>query len=164
MSGAVLLLAVLALAGCGGSGSKPPAPLRGDGYGFSAPGGWKVSRSTASVAAADGTEAVSVTTYRLTRTYRPALRRQAVKELDRVAGTLAAQLGGKVIVHRVVTVAGMPARQYDIAFTRKGKALVERITFVLHGRREYELLCRFEEGKDEPACALLERSFRLDGG
>ena len=149
-----------ALAGCGGGGAKPPATILGSGYTFVAPGGWTVSRTVSSVSAEHGDGAVSVATYRLRQSYRPALRREAAKELDRVAAALAVQLRGKVVVHRVVPADGMRARRYDISFARKGTKLVERITFVLSGRREYELLCRFKEGKDEPACGQLERSFR----
>lgn len=160
MPGTVCLLAALTLAGCGGGGAKSPTSVSGPGYRFSAPGGWKVTETGTSVAAAHGTRFVSVTKFRLTRPYRPALWPKAVKELDRVAGKLAAELGGTVAAARTVTVGGAPARQYDLAFTRNGERLVERITFVLRGRREYQLLCRFKAGKDEPACALLERSFQ----
>jgi len=60
---------------------------------------------------------------------------------------------------RSVQLANVEARQYDLAFVRNGDHLVERITFVLRGRREYELLCRFKEGKSESACVLLQSSF-----
>ncbi len=146
-------------AGCGG-GAKAPVTIRGDGYSFSAPGGWKVTRTGTSVASAHGSQAVSVTTFRLTRRYRPTMWAKAVKELDGVAAKLAAELGGEVDAARTVRAGGTTARQYDLAFTRNGDRLVERITFVLRGRREYELLCRFEEGKDDPACMLLQSSFR----
>jgi hypothetical protein len=157
--GTSCLLAVLALAGCGG-GSAAPVTLRGDGFSFSAPGGWTVKRTGTSIAAAHGSGAVSVTTFRLTRTYQPRLWSKAVKELDGVAAQLAAQLHGSVVARRTVRAGGTTARQYDLAFTRKGDRLVERITFVLRGRREYELLCRFKAGKDDSACAALQTSFR----
>ena len=51
---------------------------------------------------------------------------------------------------RTVKVGGTTARQYELAFTKNGERLVEQITFVLRGRREYELLCRYKAGKDEP--------------
>lgn len=161
MSGAVCLLAALALAACGGGGgAKSPASVSGDGYRFSAPGGWKVTRTGSSVAAVSGVKAVSVTTFPLTRPYSPRLWHEAVKELDGVAAKLAGELRGTVADARTVTVGGTTARRYELAFTRNGERLVERITFVLRGRREYQLLCRFRAGKDEPACALLERSFQ----
>ncbi len=101
-----------------------------------------------------------MTTFRLTRTYRPQLWSKAVKELDGVAAKLAAQLHGSVVAGRTVQADATTARQYELAFTRNGERLVERITFVLRGRREYELLCRFEAGKDDSACAALQSSFR----
>lgn len=147
------------VAGCGG-GTKPPFTVRGDGYSFSAPGGWKVTRAGTSVAAARGSQSVSVTTFRLIRPYRPKLWGQVVTELDGVAAKLAAELRGRVVAVRAVQAGGTAARQYDLGFTRNGDRLVEQITFVLQARREYELLCRSKEGKDEPACALLRSSFR----
>lgn len=147
------------MTGCGG-GSAPPVTIRGDGYSFSAPGGWTVTRTGTSIAAAHGSGAVSVTTFRLTRTYRPQLWSKAVKELEGVAAKLAAQLRGSVVAARTVQAGGAAARQYDLAFTRNGDRLVERITFVLKGRREYELLCRFKAGKDDSACTSLQTSFR----
>ena len=41
------------------------------------------------------------------------------------------------------------------------KALVERTAFVLAGRREHQLLCRFAEGGGEGPCRTLFSSFRL---
>ncbi len=134
--------------------------LQGDGYRFVAPGGWTVTRTGTSVAATHGSEAISVTTFRLTRPYRATLWKQAVTELDGVAAKLAAELHGTVATSRTVKVGAATARQYELAFTKDGERLVEQITFVLRGRREYELLCRFKAGKDEPACARLLVSFR----
>jgi hypothetical protein len=158
-SGTACLVAALVLAGCGG-GAKPAVTLRGDGFSFAAPGGWKVTRAGTSLTALRGRRAVSVTTFRLARPYSRKQWHAAVKELDGVAAKLAAELHGTVAAARTVTAGGVAARQYDLAFTKDGRRLVERTTFVLLGRREYQLLCRFEAGKKEPACALLERSFQ----
>jgi hypothetical protein len=59
------------------------------------------------------------------------------------------------------TVAGQRARRYDIAYELGGKKLTERVGFVLRGKTEYELLCRFEQGRDSSACDMLFSSFRL---
>jgi hypothetical protein len=157
--GSACLLGVLALAGCGG-GETAPATVRGDGYSFAAPAGWRVTRSGSSVAAEHGTDAVSITTFRLTKPYTAKLWNEAVAELDGVAAKLAAELHGSVSASRTVNAGGGAARQYDLAFTKDGHQLVERITFALRGRREYELLCRYEAGKHEPACERLLVSFR----
>ncbi len=118
-----------------------------------------MTRTGQTVQASHGQTSVFVTTYRLIKPYTPALWAKAIKELDGVATTVAVQLHGSPIASRTVRVGPSKARQYDIAFTRNGQKLVERITFVLRGRREYELLCRFKQGKTEPACALLQSSF-----
>ena len=139
---------------------KAPRSVQGDGYRFDTPAGWAVTRAGTSVAATHGSEAVSVTTFGLTKRYRPALWKEAVAELDGVAAKLAAELHGSVTSSGSLTVGGATARRYEIGFAKGGDSLVERITFVLRGRREYELLCRFKAGKDEPACTRLLESFR----
>ena len=134
--------------------------VQGDGYSLAAPGAWTVTRAGSTVAATHGSETVSVTTFRLTKPYRPQLWKRAVTELDGVAAKLAAELEGTLVASRTVKVGASTARQYDLAFTKGGERLVERITFVLRGRREYELLCRYKAGKEEPACSQLLDSFR----
>jgi len=90
--GAGCLLAGLALTGCGGAAPKEPVAVQGAGYSFSAPGGWKVTRTGTSAVAARDTGVVSVSTFRLTRDYRPSMWKEAVKELDGVAANLAAAM------------------------------------------------------------------------
>ena len=103
---------------------------------------------------------VSVTVFNLVRPYRAALWSRAAGELDGVARTLAAGLSGHVDAARTVSVAGARARQYDLSYERNGAALRQRITFVLRGRREYQLLCRWAAASGEPAaCRLLLASF-----
>jgi hypothetical protein len=150
-----------AVAGCGGGGAHQAQVLNGNGFSFSAPGGWSVKRTPQAVAAASGDLAVSVTVFRLERRYRPALWPKVLPELDAVAKNLAGQLEGSASAGSTVTVAGRRARRYDIGFARNGRQLVERITFLLDGRREFQLLCRYRAGADEPACAALGSSFRL---
>ena len=60
-----------------------------------------------------------------------------------------------------VTVAGLRARRYEVAYARDGKQLVERTAFVLRGKTEYLLLCRYERGGDTRACDGLLATFRL---
>lgn len=146
------------LGGCGGAAKKAaiaPRHLAGDGFAFDAPADWSVTRGARSVAARGGGEVISVTTFRLARAVTPALRANAVAELDRVAAKLATQEGGKVEHPRSDRVAGREARVYDIA--RSGGD--ERIAFVLVGRREYELYCR----GTGPPCERLFASFRILG-
>jgi hypothetical protein len=157
---------VIVLAGCGGGGHKATASdlqtVGGGDYRFSAPSSWSVHRAGRQVTATSGdVDLVGVTTFTLARAYRPSLWTKAVLALDRTAAALAAQLGGKVQARETVVVAGRRARRYEIAYRRDGKALVERTAFVLAGRREHQLLCRFESGGDDEACRTLFSSFRL---
>ena len=156
-------LTLLALAGCGGGGGGAPAvrAVDGDGYTFSAPADWLVARSGQKVQASDGLKLVSVTRYPLLRRYRPALWARVVPELDRAATQLAKQQNGRVGNSRTVTIGGEQARRYDIDYERNGKALVERIAFVLRGKTEYLLLCRYDRGGDTDACDRLLATFTL---
>ena len=135
--------------------------IRGDDYTFSAPKGWKVERSSRELRASHGLELVSVERFRLLRVYRPQLWPKVVPELDRAADTVAAQQRGTVTDRRTVTISGLQARRYDIEYEHQGKALVERIAFVLKGKAESLLLCRYERGGATGACDGLLSSFRL---
>jgi hypothetical protein len=161
----VLLMGLLLLAGCGGGGSKPePAPVKvvaTAGASVAVPSAWTVSRTPTTVSAspkAGSEELVSVSIFRLLRPYSAALWTRVVPELDRAAQELAGELKATVGASRTVTVGGEKARQYDLSFTRAGKQLNERLTFVLRGRREYQLLCRWA-ATEPAACGSLESSF-----
>ena len=149
-----LLAVALILAGCGGAGSSNWQQVRGGGFTYNAPAAWKVTGATAS----DGAiSLIDVRIFQLVRAYEPARRAAASRELDRVAGRIAAQLKGSISSRRALEVGGLDARSYVIAY--HGRA--EEITFVLHGRREYQLLCRRSAGAADDACAELLRSFAL---
>jgi hypothetical protein len=126
-----------------------------------APADWGLSRTSREVQAAQGTRLISVTRFLLQRQFRPALWDKVVPELDRAAAAVSRQQQGTVRDRRTVTIAGQKARRYDIAYAREGKQLVERIAFVLRGKSEYLLLCRYERGGDTEACDGLLTSFRL---
>jgi hypothetical protein len=153
-------LAVVVLAGCGGGGASPtPRSVSGNGYRFAAPAGWRLTHAARVTSAGKGEELVSVTVFPLGRPFRPELWEKTVPELDRVASQLAVQLGGHVTSLEGGVLAGHRSRSYDIAFTRSGIDLVERIAFLFDGRREYQLLCRFVG--DDSACRAFRTSFRL---
>jgi hypothetical protein len=136
--------------------------VRGSGYRFSAPAAWSVARNGGEVQASEGLNLVSVTRYPLRRAYRPSLWNRVVPELDTAAVQLAKQQNGRVGAAQTVTVAGRQARRYDIAYEHDGKSLVERIAFVLQGKTEYLLLCRYDRGGDTDACDRLLATFTLD--
>ena len=135
--------------------------MHGPGYFFSVPAGWTVTRKGAEVQVAQGTELVSVTRFPLVRSFRPSLWSKVQPQLDRAAEALASQQRGTVTERATVTIAGLRARRYQVAYARDGKQLVERIAFVLRGKTEHELLCRYERGGDTRACDGLLATFRL---
>jgi hypothetical protein len=161
--GAVAVLLIAAGCGGGGGGNQSQAQagsgqaVAGPGFSFQAPDDWKVTlRPTSAEAKGDSSALVSVTVLPLLKPYRLALFPRVVTELDRVAATLATRLGGKVTSSRTVTVAGRQARAYAI----EHGGLVDRITFVLRGKRNFQLACRWRAGDGEPnACGLLSSSF-----
>lgn len=134
--------------------------MTGNGYRFAAPAGWRVTHVPRVTSAGKGEELVSVTIFPLGRPFRPELWEKTLPDLDRVASQLAVQLGGHVTTLEGGVLAGHRSRSYDIAFTRGGADLVERIAFAFSGRREYQLLCRF--AGDDAACRDFRKSFRLD--
>jgi len=172
VAGACALAALGALSACGGGGSSSassePKTVRGNGFSFSAPGDWLVRRLASEVSATPkpiAAELVSVSTFPLLKPYKPSLFAAVKKELDSSADELATRLGGTVKERRTTIVAGQSVRQYLLEYpqdrqepkvTYKG-----RITFVLRGKTEYELLCRWAGSDSEPDyCKQLERSFR----
>jgi hypothetical protein len=158
---AVLGLTLLVVSGCGSTAAQKGYVVRGTGFTFVAPADWGVSRKDTAVQAAQGTQLISVTRFPLLRRFKPALWDEVVPELDRAAAAVAKQQQGTVSDPRTVTVAGQKARRYDVAYTGEGKQLVERIAFVLRGKTEYLLLCRYELGGSTEACDGLLTSFRL---
>jgi hypothetical protein len=158
---AVLGLAVLLAAACGGAGDTAERLVRGSGYTFSAPADWSLVRAGREVRVSKGIQLLSVREYLLVRVYRPELWEAVVPELDRAAEAIARQQDGAVREPRTVTISGRRARRYDVAYEHEGKELVERIAFVLRGKTEYLLLCRYEAGGDTGACDRLLTSFRL---
>jgi hypothetical protein len=154
-----MALVILAACGCGGSDEASVRTVTGAGYRFEAPGNWIVERSgrRLSVSAEDDAAAISVTSFRLARAYRPELWRQAQEELDEVAERLARELDGTVESRETVRIAARRARVYSFSGTRDE---TRRIGFVLDGRREFQLLCRGEAGDRSP-CAQLFATFTL---
>jgi hypothetical protein len=158
------LLAVLAVAGCGGRGGDGEASaqaLSGRGYRLAAPAGWEVKRAARTLSAQSDDRLVSVTVFTLTRPYRPALFRAVVPELDRVADDLARKLGGEPRPGRTLVVGGRKGRAYETSFTRGDADFDQRVVFVLDGRSEYQILCRWPKGEDGTFCDRAVASFKL---
>jgi hypothetical protein len=162
----VLAGLVSALAACGGGGGDERS-VAGPGFTFSAPAGWDVEtrgRSSSASPEEGATALVSVRVFRLARPYRPGLWETVEPELDRVAAELAEQLGGRIDSSATVVVDGRRAKRYDIRYERDGTEVVERTAFVLEGRREFQLVCRYEAADEDEgprACAMLFSTLRL---
>ena len=150
------------LAGCGGGQRRPleTRAVRGADYQFAAPAGWLVSRKSHVVSAlrpGSATDLVSVSRYLLPRVPTSA-------QIDAAARQLARALGGSVDEQSIVSVAGRAAPRYDLSYSRKGDDLGLQLVFVLRGRREYQLLCRWlkpEDDETSAACETLATSFML---
>lgn len=161
-------MAVLALSACGaGDGEDAPQTVAGPGFTFSAPAGWDVvvaGRSASARPHAGAPELVSARVFRLARPYRPTLWERVVPELDRVVAELTEELDGELESSAVIVVGGRRAKRYDIRYDRDGTVFRERTAFLLHARREFQLVCRHEaadEGEGLRACVLLFASFRI---
>jgi hypothetical protein len=149
-----LLAGALILAGCGGGGNVNWQQVRGDGFTFEAPATWTVSAAAATHGPVDRVE---VLVFRLLRPYIRDRRAAVARELDRDAARLASQLKGAVSSRSWLRAGGADARSYGIAYGGR----VSQITFVLDGRREFQLLCRRRAGADVTPCTQLLRSFRI---
>jgi hypothetical protein len=163
---AVSLLAAAFLAGCGTSGGKDETSLRrvqGAGYSFRAPADWRTTRKLRVVQAARERppSLVSVSTFPLARPYTPELWPKVMPQLDAVAHELAKRLGGRVAAARTQTIGGRRGRRYELVVP--SSAVRRRIAFVLDGRTEYQLFCRFRKDDAEAlrACKELLASFRF---
>lgn len=153
---AVLPLALLfILSACGASKQETRTTsigIRGKGYTFDVPQGWRVSRPPGAVVARSGRALVSVTRFPLRKPYSPDQFDVVTKALDAVADKLAKAAGTTVSARQTTTVAGdRKIRAYDYGGRRIG--------FVLVGRDEYQLFC----APAGDACDLLFRSFTLTG-
>ena len=144
------------LAGCGGSTHEQVRVVRGAGFRFEAPAGWRVSARGRSVRATRDSQLVQVTTFPLLKRYTDSLFAKVSRELDVRMQGIAEQLHGTVGASRAVTAGGIRSHSYEVA---AGGDVVE-YTFVLRGRREFQLVCRRPAKGSDDACAGLLRSFR----
>ncbi len=148
-------LAVM-VAGCGGSAGAKSQRVAASGYRFSAPMGWHVVRTRLAVTAAGGDDLVQVSAFPLAKPYRAALFAKVASELEAQLGKATAAVGGKVERAGDVTAAGVRSHVYRVTVGDH----VDEYTFVLVGRREYQLLCRSKR-PGAAACKELQRSFEL---
>src|SRR3954454_15000320 len=151
------LIALLILAGCGGSSEPdaPPLQVKGPGFSFRAPAGWKVERAKGKVSAVHDSELVQVATFRLLKPYSSRLFGRVQRELTTRMRQLAQQTGGTVSAPRTVVTGGIRSHSYEVTVGDH----VDQYTFVLRGRREFQLLCRRKASHADDACRQLLTSF-----
>jgi hypothetical protein len=152
-----LVVAVLILAGCGGSG-EPKATfqtVKANGFRFQAPAGWKVAAIPAGTAASSDSEMVQVATFPLVRAYDSALFDRVASELAVRMKAIARQTGGTLSKSETVTSGGIRSHSYHVNVGDH----VDQYTFVLRGKREYQLLCRRRSSSSDTFCSELVKSF-----
>ena len=132
-----------------------PQRVRGTGFTFQAPSGWKVETRVGKVSATHDSELVQVATFRLLKPYRPGLFARVEPELATRMRQLAQQTGGTVSGSRTVTADGVRSHSYTVDIGDH----VDEYTFVLRGQREYQLLCRRRASHGDDACTQLLTSF-----
>jgi hypothetical protein len=107
------------------------------------------------VAAGTNEELVQVATFALLKPYSSGLFSKVQKELTQRMTTLAGQTGGRLAKTETVTAAGVRSHSYRV----ESKDRVDQYTFVLRGRREYQLLCRRQASTGDETCRQLLESF-----
>jgi hypothetical protein len=152
------VVALVILAGCGGSGATKAQLVRGPGFRFVAPAGWKVERKQRQVAATHGSERVQVATFSLLKPYTPTLYGRVAKELAARMAQVARQVHGTVSSSTDVVAAGIRSHSYEVQVGDH----VEDYTFVLRGMREVQLLCRRRASSSDAPCKRLISGFELD--
>jgi hypothetical protein len=158
--GLLTVLTPIILAGCGGSGTSKLQSVKGDGYTFTAPAGWKTVRQPSSVTLSNGkVDLLQVTHFPLEKPYRIARFAAVSRELDGVADGLAKQDAGRVVKRLTMLVSGRKTRYYEIHYT--AKKTTEEIAFVLSGSDEYQVLCRRPAAAADSTCSSLFASFGL---
>jgi hypothetical protein len=155
----VVPLALLILAGCGGS-STPKAVhsyqrVAGPGFSFRAPAGWKAGLLPGGATATRGAELVRVARFPLAKPYSPALFQRVARELVRRMRAVAAQTGGRLTGSSSVVVDGVRSHVYELAV----RDYVDSYTFVLVGKHEFQLLCRRKTSSPPDFCRRLVTSF-----
>jgi len=148
---------VLILAGCGGS-SEPKATfqvVKGNGFRFQAPAGWKVTPIPGGTSASSDSEMVQVATFPLVRAYDRTLFDKVSSELAVRMRAIGQQTGGTVSKPETVTPGGIRSHSYRVDVGDH----VDQYTFVLRGKREYQLLCRRRSSSSDTFCSELIKSF-----
>jgi hypothetical protein len=154
----MLIVAGFGVAGCGSGTTKAQdqwQAVRGMGFTFQAPAGWKVARAPRRVSVTHGSALVQVSTFPLVKPYTERLFLRVATELRSRMQEIARETGGKLGAEQTITADGIRSHAYDVT----AGSQVDQYTFVLSGKREYLLLCRRTSPDGLPVCARLVTSF-----
>jgi hypothetical protein len=99
---------------------------------------------------------VQVAAFPLVKAYDPALFGKVATELAVRMQEIAQQTGGKISKVETVTPASIKSHSYRVDVGSH----VDQYTFVLRGKREYQLLCRRRSSSSDAFCARLISSFK----
>ena len=114
-----------------------------------------MQRSGRLVTAAKDGDLVQVATFSLLKPYSPELFDRVERELRMRMKEIAAQSGGAVSGSSTVTAGGIRSHSYEVTAGDHR----DEYTFVLQGKREYQLLCRRAKFSGGDACDRLVKSF-----
>ena len=144
------------VAGCGGGSGLKTQVVAGNRFTFEAPSNWTVQRTGRSSSASNGEQTLQVSVFPLARVYTPAQFARVQPEIERVATALKEKLHAR-LTGRTLGVAGERAWQYDL----EHGDVIEQLTFVLRGKREFQLYCRRGASDSNRPCSSFVSSFRL---
>lgn len=154
---AAALVALLGLAGCGGTAKATRQTVSGQGFSFQAPLAWHLTVGDDSAVASSGAvDLVEAVRYRLEKAYEPDHARAAALELDGIVERLAGQMHARLAGRSSVDIAGFRTTDYRLVY---GRDTTLEIAFFLRADTEYELLCRRRLGGADSACSMLFSSF-----
>jgi hypothetical protein len=159
-----VLLAAVAVAGCGGGSGEHARLVAGTGYTFSAPATWQIVRTARQTQVVEGGRSLSlvaVSRFPLRRAADEELSDDVVGDLDAAADQIVRQQGGSLTDSATETIADRQGRRYKIAYDLHGTKVVETLAFVLRGKTEFLLLCRYAQSASSDPCELLLSSFKL---
>ncbi len=105
--------------------------------------------------ASQDSELVQVAAFPLVKAYDPALFAKVSSELALRMEQIAQQTGGTVTKVETVAPAGIKSHSYRVTVGSH----VDQYTFVLRGKREYQLLCRRRSSSSDVFCKRLISSF-----
>ena len=129
--------------------------MRGPGFTFNVPAGWKVTAAKTSASATHDSQLVQATAFPLLKPYSDSLFDKVKRELDSRMQTVAAQAKGTISGSSTVKAGGGRAHSYRV---QAGDDVLE-YTFVLRGMHEYELLCRRASKASDAPCKQLLATF-----